>query len=113
MYVRYGTRKHRNYPMLTDIVFVRQDAKKECRWIVDDFFQVTGCQMTVQPAFECADSAFFFCSFNTVVFFVFFRMSAECPSRFFVKFVAGLATTCPVKEKLVTKTWVQLGDAHP
>ena len=40
---------------------------------------------------------------------VFFCISAECPSRFFLKFVAGLATKCPVKEKFWSqKKWVQL-----
>ena len=30
------------------------------------------------------------------------------PCRFFVKFVAGLATQCPVKEKMATNRWVHL-----
>ena len=30
---------------------------------------------------------------------MFLGISAECPSRFFVKFVAGLATKWPVKDK--------------
>ena len=40
-----------------------------------------------------------FCLSNTVVFscFFFFCISAKCPSRF-AKFVAGLATKCPVRE---------------
>ena len=40
-----------------------------------------------------------FCLLNTVVFSCLFCISAECPSRFFVKCVSALATKCTVKEK--------------
>ena len=51
--------------------------------------------------------------------FVFFCISAECPSRFFfVKYVATLATTSPVKETFWSRkggfNWTKNnGDAHP
>ena len=55
--------------------------------------------MTVQPAFEYAGSAFLL--INTVIFCVFvFAFRPNAPLVFFVKCVAGLATKCPVKEKL-------------
>ena len=83
MCVRCDTRKHRNYPILTDIVFVRQDAKRDraprWHWIVDVFYQwqesFKGCQLTIQPAFENADSAFLFIQHCFIfVFFNFGRM---------------------------------------
>ena len=66
MFVRCDTGKHGNLHMLTDIAFVRQDAKRDrgprWRWIVDGFFKCQqsfkGCPFTIQPAFEYADSAF-------------------------------------------------------
>ena len=81
MSVRCDSRKHRNYPILTDIVFffARQDAKKGPRSTTaldlyvffkgQDSFK--GCQLTIQSAFEYADSAFslqstFFSEFRPV-----------------------------------------------
>ena len=47
--------------------------------------------------------------FNTVVFSGDFAFWPNASPVFFVKFVAGLATKCPVKETFfVTKRWVQL-----
>ena len=57
--------------------------------------------------------------FNTLYFRVCFCISAECPSRFCVKCVAGLATTCPVKENFGHEQVGSIGqkkndgDAHP
>ena len=53
---------------------------------------------------------------------VFLCVSVECPCRFFVtkkNFVAGLATTCPAKEKIWSRKVGSIGpkkndrDAHP
>ena len=105
-------------PILTDIVFVRQDAKKDRapRWrsIVDGFsFQVTAelqkmpidnsASIGIRRWCVCVDSTllylrFFF--FHFVMCFFFGRIHLVV---FFVKCVAGLATNLPVKEKFVTK----------
>ena len=64
------------------------------RW----FFQVTTeLQRMSIASIWYADSALF-CLDNTVVFSCFFCISADCPSRFLAKCVAGLATNCTVKE---------------
>ena len=42
------------------------------------------------------------------VIFSFFCMSAECPSRLFVKFVTRLATKCRCKKSFSHEKWVQL-----
>ena len=89
---------------------MRQDAKKGTA-LHDGigssmfFFQVTAeiqkCQLTLQPASEYADGAVLRTQ-RCCIFVFFFCISADCPSRFFffANFVAGLATQCPVKEKL-------------
>ena len=133
MFLRYDRRKHEKLHKLTDIVLVRQEAKKgprstmalDRRW----FFQVTAELQkmpieTIQPAFEYADSAFVFIYSSLLYFLFLFCISAECSSRFFFffffsKFVAGLATKCPVKEKCCSrKGWFNWtikkdADAHP
>ena len=99
--------------MLTDIVFVRQDAKKGPRstmaldrqWFFSsDPPSFKGCQSTTQSAYKYADSAFLFvqhCCISSA-FFRAFRPNA--PLIFSVKCAAGLATKCPVKRNmLVTK----------
>ena len=87
MFFRCDTRKRKNYPMLTDIVLVRQDATRDraprWRWIVDFFFRCSrtaseGCQLTIPPAFENADGAFLV-FFNAVVIFVFFALRPSAP----------------------------------
>ena len=83
-----------NYAFLTSSdVVVRQDAKKgprstmalDCRL----FFQVTadkGCHLTIQPAFEYAESAFLFVQHCCCFFFVFFlgRNFGRMPLSFFL-----------------------------
>ena len=69
----------------------------------------------MQPAFEYADGAFFVHS--TLLSFHVFFISAESHPRFFVNFVAGLATKCPVKKHFGhAKGWFNWttsdGDAH-
>ena len=52
-----------------------------------------GCQLTLQPSFECADLAFLVIHHRCI--FVFCCISDECSSLVFVmKCVAGLATKC-------------------
>ena len=52
---------------------------------------------------EYADSVFF-CLFNTVVFSCFVCISAECPFRFLMKFVAGVGNVMARKRKIVNTT---------
>ena len=92
----------RKSAILTDIVFVRQDAEKElrstmaldCRW----FFQVTG-ELQRMPVDSSA----------SIVFSCFFFISAECPSRFFCEICGRIGNEVPRKRAiLVAKRWVQL-----
>ena len=124
MFLRGDTKQHSKLRSLTDIVFERQDAKRDraprWRWIVGGFFEsphsIKGCKLTLQPARENADRAFLVDSI--LLYFPFFCIPAGCPSRFLVKFVAGLATTCTVKENFLSRKggffWTKNdGDAHP
>ena len=75
-----------------------------------------GCQLTIQPAFEHADSAFFVYS-TRLYFRFFFCISARMLLSFFVR-VVGLATKCPVKENFWSRkggfNWTKNdGNAHP
>ena len=65
--------------------------------------------MTVQPAFECADSASF-CLFNTSVFFVcIFSTSADARLFFVFEICGRVGNEMPDTRKiLVTRRWVQL-----
>ena len=98
---------------MTHIVFLRQDAKKgprpttalDRRW----FFQVTAelQRMPIDNSASILNTQivrFLFIQ-HCCIFVFFFCISAEC-SCHFLKFVAGLATKCAVKEK--SKRWVQL-----
>ena len=89
------------------MVFVRKDAKRDraprWRWIVDVFFfQVTAepqrMPIDIQPAFDYTDSA---CLFAQNMYIFRDDVFAFRPNALFVfvKFVAGLATKCLVKEK--------------
>ena len=72
--------------------------------------------MPIQPSFEYAESAVLF--IQHCCMFVFFCIPSECPSLFIVKFVAGLAAKCPVKEKCWSRkegfNWTEKdGVVHP
>ena len=71
MLVRCDTRKHRNYAILTDIFFARQDAKKGTAlhdgvgslmffFFSSDSRGSQDTKWTIQPAVEHADGAFLF-----------------------------------------------------
>ena len=69
----------------------------------------------MQPAIEYADSAFVVPS--TLLYFRVCLHFGRMPYRLFAKFVAGLATKCPVKEKVWSRkggfNWTKNdGDAH-
>ena len=61
----------------------KRDRAPRWRWIVDGFFKrqqrFKGCQLTSQPAFEYAASAFMLIYRCCIFMFFFFCNSAECP----------------------------------
>ena len=77
-----------------------------------------GCQLTIQPAFEHADSAYFVFTTDFVFSCLFLHFGRMPLSSFFVKFVAGLATKSNGKEKLWSRKGgfnktKKDGDPHP
>ena len=116
--------------MLTDIVFVRQETKRNraprWRWIVDGFFfSLVTAELQRMPTDNSASikntQTVRFCSFNTVVFSFLFAFRARASLVFFFFFLRilwqGWQRNAPVKDFLSRKgrfNWTKNdGDAHP
>ena len=98
--------KHLKLRNLTDIVLCDKTSKRDraprWRWIVDVFFKgpqrFKRCQVTIQSAFEYADTAFLFIQHCCIFVFCFaFRPNVL---SFFAKIVAGLTRKCTVKGEI-------------
>ena len=95
MFLRCDTRNIGKYKILTDIVFLCDKAQKRdraprWRW----------GQSTIQPAFQCADSALLFIQHCCIFVFLFLHFGrAHLSFLVILKFVTGLATKCPAEEK--------------